>query len=201
MWIAVLGAGAVGGTVARRWADAGHEVAVGVRDRTSPSAERVAESLGSSRVMSLADATRSADVVLVAIPGGAAAGVVGAIVSELDGKLVIDASNNVGAPVRNSIAAISAAAPASRPFRAFNSLPAPTLADPNFGGRAADLYYCGPEGPDKSTVDSLIRDAGLNPIHVGGLEWAPVVDALGGLAFALGRTRPGLRLAFNLVTA
>lgn len=201
MQIAVLGAGAIGGNLARRWAAAGHEVAVGVRDRTSPRAELVADSLGSTRVMSFADATASAPVVLVAIPGESVAGVVEAIGQPLDRKLVIDASNNIRAPVRNSIAAISAAAPSSRSFRAFNSLSALTLANPNFGDRAADLYYCGPEGPDISTVESLIRDAGLNPILVGGLEWAPVVDALGGLSFALGRTRPGLRLAFNLVTA
>lgn len=75
-----------------------------------------------------------------------------------------------------------------------------TLKNPNVGGRTADLFYCGPDDADREAVERLIRDAGLNPVRGGDLEWAPVVDALGGLSFALGRSRPGQRLALALVT-
>jgi predicted dinucleotide-binding enzyme len=150
-------------------------------------------------VVPIAEAIEDAEVVVVAIPGSAVQEAVTPIANGLAGKIVIDASNNVQAAVRNSLAAINSAAPSSRRFRAFNSLPVATLRNPMVGGRRADLFYCGPDNGDGTAVELLIRDAGLSPIRVGGLEWAPVVDALGGLFFALGRTRPEQRLALALV--
>lgn len=201
MRIAVLGAGAVGGALASRWSANGHETVVGVRDLSSPRAKAVAELVGTERVVSVDEAAGSAEVVLMAIPGEAVASLVERIAADLDGRIVIDASNNVQAPIRNSLAVISRLAPDVRLFRAFNSLPAATLANPDIDGRPADLFFCGADAGDRSAVELLIRDAGLHPIYVGDLEWAPVVDALGGLSFALGRSLPGRRLAFNLVTA
>jgi predicted dinucleotide-binding enzyme len=186
----------MGSALAHGWIAEGHDVTLGVRD------QRVERNLPAGvrrdQVALIADAIEGAEVVVVAIPGSAVEEVVTVVRNGLEGKIVIDASNNLQAPVRNSLAAIELAAPSSRRFRAFNSLPAATVRNPFVGGRRADLFYAGPSDADGSVVELLIRDAGLNPIRVGGLEWAPVIDALGGLFFALGRTRPDQRLALAL---
>lgn len=149
----------------------------------------------------IGDSLSEADVAVFAIPGTAMSEVISRVARHLGAKLVIDATNNISAPIRNSIGLISAFAPSARVYRAFNSLPAQTLAEPTIGGKPSDMFYCGSEGADRELVESLIKAAGLTPIYVGGVEWAPVVDALGGLTFALGRTRPGTRVALNLITA
>jgi predicted dinucleotide-binding enzyme len=201
MRIGIIGAGAVATALAGKWSAAGHQVRLGVRDTDSSKAEAARTAFGEAAITDLKLATRRADVVVVAIPGAAVPEVVRDLSDELDGKVIIDASNNVQAPVRNSVQAIVAAAPEASVFRAFNSLPAATMADPLLGDVRADLFFAGPDDGHRAVVETLIRDAGMNPIYVGSADWAPVVDALGGLSFALGRSRPGKRLAFNLVTA
>jgi predicted dinucleotide-binding enzyme len=61
--------------------------------------------------MPVGDALAGAEVVVLAVPGGAVADVVAANGAALAGKVVIDAVNRIGEPEVNSRAAIAAAAP------------------------------------------------------------------------------------------
>jgi len=199
MRVTIVGAGAIGGTLARKLLATGHEVRVGVRSRTSTSALALGAELGGEHVVMLEDSIEGTDAVIFAVPGNAMEEVVGRFGSRLDGRLVIDATNNIASQVRNSAGLILEAAPKARVYRAFNSLPVATLREPRLDGGIADLFYAGPEGVDQEIVANLIRDVGVRPVYVGGPEWLPVVEALGGLFFARGRSRPGLRLALKLV--
>ena len=64
MKIAVIGTGKIGGTLGQRWQAAGHEVVYGSRagSGTGP---------GGAPVMAVGDALNAAEVVLLAVPGGA----------------------------------------------------------------------------------------------------------------------------------
>ena len=68
MKVAILGAGNIGGTLARRLARSGHEVTIGVRDPASP---RAREAAGSVRVATTAQAVDKTDAVIFAVPGAA----------------------------------------------------------------------------------------------------------------------------------
>jgi 8-hydroxy-5-deazaflavin:NADPH oxidoreductase len=198
MKIAVIGAGNIGGTLSRKWAAAGHEVMVATRQAGSPRGQALQAELGSRcQLGSAATAADFGDIVVFAVPGGAMAETVKEVGSKLNGKPVIDATNNVGKPVMNSIDALSQAAPSARVFRAFNSLPWEVFANPNFGRTTADLFYCGPAS-DREAIEGLIKDVGLHPVYVGEARSAPVVDSLAGLYFALSQ-RLGRRLAFKLL--
>jgi lactate dehydrogenase-like 2-hydroxyacid dehydrogenase len=71
MKIAVIGAGNVGGTLGKRWAKAGHEVAFGARDPAEAKvAALVRESGPSARAASVPDAARQAAVVALTRPVG-----------------------------------------------------------------------------------------------------------------------------------
>ncbi|MDQ6771719.1 MAG: NAD(P)-binding domain-containing protein [Candidatus Dormibacteraeota bacterium] len=187
MRIAVIGAGNIGGTLGGKWAAAGHEVVYGLRDPAQNPAGRP-----------FAEALEGADAVLLALPGTAVVDFVRAQAGGLDGKVVVDATNNIRAPEFNSLPVLAATIPAAHIYRAFNSLGWDVLAEPEVGGVQADMFYAGPEGRGQQVVESLIADAGLRPVRVGGIDKANVVDGVLALWFTLSGTR-GRRIAFSLV--
>ncbi len=118
----------------------------------------------------------------------------------LDGKTIIDATNNVSQPAMHSLATFAKHTPNARAFRAFNTLGWENFEDPQFSGVRADLFFCGPDGDARSTVERLISDVGLRPIYVGGVEQVDVVDGLSRLWFALAfGQNMGRHLAFKLL--
>lgn len=196
--IAVLGAGNIGTTLGRTWAAAGHQVTLASRNPDAPALRDLAAGIGTSTATH-ADAVRDAEVVLVALPGDAVATVAAPLGAALDGKVVIDATNNLAAADLNSIATITQHAPGAVAARAFNSLGWENFADPYFGGTQADLFWCGPDGDTGALVERLIADIGLRPMRVGGLDQLSVVDMLARLWFALVPGH-GRHLAFKVLT-
>jgi predicted dinucleotide-binding enzyme len=93
MRIAIAGAGRIGATLGRIWAGRGHEV-VFTLSRDQAKLSQVAAEIG-GETAEPPDAVRSADVVLVAVPGRALAEALQAL-GPLDGKVVIDATNGGG---------------------------------------------------------------------------------------------------------
>ena len=200
MRIAVLGTGHIGGTLGKKWLAAGHEVVFGVRDPAGPKAQAFLSSLtGARRAASLANAAEAGEVVVFAIPGGAMDEAARAYGPAVNGKIVIDTTNNVGQPVMNHVAAIVSHAPASQVYRAFNTIGWDNFANPVIGGVQADLFYCGPGG-GRATVEQLIGEVGLRPVWVGGSEQADLVDGLLKLWFQLVAGQGmGRHLAFKLL--
>src|SRR5215831_9012761 len=145
MKIAVIGTGRIGGTLGGRWRAAGHDIVYGSRTGSG-------EGPGGAPVMAMGEALAGTDVVLLAVPGGAAADVVAANGAALAGKVVIDAVNRIGEPEVNSRAAIAAAAPQARYVRAFNTLGWENFADPVPG---TEPVFAGDTGAS-GTVDALL---------------------------------------------
>jgi predicted dinucleotide-binding enzyme len=198
--IAVLGPGNIGTTLARKWTAAGHQVTLASRTPDALALRDLANGID-ARTATHADAVRDAEVVLVALPGDAVAAVVAALGDALDGKVVIDATNDLGAEEVNSIATITRRAPGAVPVRAFNSLGWENFADPDFDGTNADLLWCGLEGNAGALVERLIADVGLRPVRVGGLDQLPTVDMLASLWFALALGQGhGRHLAFKVLS-
>jgi 8-hydroxy-5-deazaflavin:NADPH oxidoreductase len=198
--IAVLGAGNIGATLARKWSAAGHHVTLASRNPDAAALRDLAAAIGADTASHLA-AVDGADVVVVALPGDAVAAAADALGSALDGKLVIDATNNLAATEPNNIANLTRHAPRAIPARAFNSLGWENFADPDFDGTPADLLWCGPDGDHGTLVETLITDVGLRPVRVGGLDHLHLVDMLASLWFALALgQRRGRHLAFKILT-
>lgn len=201
MHIAIIGSGNIGGTLGRRWAEAGHSIAFGARDPQSPKALAALAAAGAAaRIASISDALASADVVLVALPGAAVADFAQEHGALLAGRVVIDASNQFGQPVINGLASLRAAVPNAQFVRAFNGLGWENFAEPVRGGRQVDLFYCA-DPAARETAETLIGGIGLRPISVGDLDQVALVDNLGALwvrlAFGAGM---GRKIAFALLT-
>ena len=182
--IAVIGAGIIGRTIARRWTEAGFPVTFGARSPEDADLTDYADSIGAARG-TINAAITSADVVLLAINGAAMEQAVPAMAAAIGHKIVIDATNNTGGGTMNSIALINEHAPAARVYRAFNSLGWENFADANYDGVNGDMLYAGPADPGQETVEQLIGATGLRPIRVGDAAKVGIVDDFVKLWFAL----------------
>lgn len=215
MRIAILGAGDVGATIGRKWADAGHSVAYGVRDTSSERAQRLRQDLGDQvRVGSASEALDGCSVTLLAVSGSAVADVVAANAAGLAGTIVIDATNQrvkgqaeaTGEwgekTTLNSHAVVAAHVPDAEYYRAFSSYSWEVLADPQFGAVAADMFFCGADGDSLPVVSGLITDVGLNPVYLGGLEQLETADNMLALwaALAMFQGKGRDRIAFKMLS-
>jgi predicted dinucleotide-binding enzyme len=203
MNIAILGAGNIGAAIGKKWIEAGHSVAFGVRDAGSPKTQAALIAAGGqARALSIDAVLEAAEVVLFSLPWAVVAEVAREHARGLDGKTLIDASNNFAGPVINNLEALRKAAPRAHLFRAFNSLGWEHFADPRMTGAQADHFYCGPDIPAREQVEMLIDQVGVRPIWVGDHEHVALVDHLGALWVHLAfRRGMGRRIALKLLQA
>ena len=186
MRIAVIGAGSIGRTLGGKRSDAAHDVVYGVRRPGDPD------------TASVEDAVADAEVVVLAVPGAAAKEVVASLGGVLAGRVVVDATNDVQGS--GKLHAVDELADGAHPVRAFNTLGWENFADPVIGGVTVDLLYAAEEGVAKDTAEALIRDVGLEPVWVGGVDAFDVVDSVTRLWFTLALQRGlGRRLAFKVL--
>jgi len=189
MKISIIGTGFIATTLGRSLAEAGHEVTYGSRRPDDEAAGTGA------RVSSIADALSEVDVVILAVPGSAVADIAVQHGDALAGRLVIDATNQMGADVANARGSLP---PTVRYARAFNTLGGENIADPVFDGERADMFFSGPVG-DRATIETVIEGVGLRPVYVGEDQEA-IIDALFQLWIALAMKQGrGRRLALRLL--
>lgn len=197
MKIAVLGFGNVGAQLGKLWAKKGHQVTTGLREGSK---DRKKASDAGVSVATPAEAAKAADVVVIALPWTALESVVKSLA--LDGKIVIDAVNPLGADL--SVQALPAGsagqttaqlAKGARVVKAFNTIGAAMMGDSTF-----DMMYCGDDAAAKKVVDSLIADTGMRPVDVGPLSNAGYLEQIAGLwvDLVVKQGKPGT-FGFNLV--
>ena len=182
MRIAVIGTGHIGGTLGSKWRAAGHDVVYGAR-------RGAGEGPGGAAVAAIGNAVQDAEVVVLAVPGGAVAGLVKEYATALAGKTVVDATNNMGGGAPDSRAAITGVVPDVRYVRAFNTLGWENFADPLPG---TALFFAA-EPSARQATEELIQAVGLEPAYVGGPDATGTVDALLPLWFELVKLNGGNR--------
>jgi predicted dinucleotide-binding enzyme len=191
----VAGTGNIGGTLGRAFARAGHDVVFGSREGSG------GDGAGDTtpRVAGFGEAFGAADVIVLAVPARSVPDLVREHAAALAGKLVVDATNNIGGPgPAHSSEAITGAVPTARYARAFSSLGFENLADPRFGDTVADLFFSSSE-QDRPVVEALAGAVGGRPVYLGEGQ-QDVVDGVLRLWFALaiGQKR-GRHLAFRVL--
>jgi predicted dinucleotide-binding enzyme len=194
--LAVLGTGRIGGTLGRAFAAAGHRVTFGARDPA-----RDADVVGNTgaEVSDIPGALADAEVVVLAVPGPAVAGVVRENAQALGGKLVVDCANNIGGGgPTNSHDVIVAAAPGVRYARAFNTLGVENLQNPRYGDVVGDMFFTSSEA-DRETVAALVDAVGLHPVWLGEGAQA-LLDDLLRLWFTLSRLSGSRHFALKVVS-
>jgi predicted dinucleotide-binding enzyme len=190
MDIAIIGSGFIGSTLGENLAAAGHRVTFGVRRP-----EDTPVTVSGAQTASIGEAIDHNDVIIVAIPGGAVESLTAEHGTQLAGRLVIDATNQMGAPIANARALLP---DTIRYARAFNTLGGENMADPVLSEGRADMFFSSPN-QDRSLVEEVIEGVGLRPIFVGE-DQEEIIDALFKLWIALAITQGrGRRLALHLM--
>src|SRR5262249_56744567 len=143
--------------------------------------EDLASAAGSkARTGSIPEAGAFAEVVVLAVPGGAAVATAQGL-DGLDGRILVDATNQYGA--NDSTPQLAGALPRASAVKAFNTLAAALLAeiDQRSGDDRLVLFTCGNHSEATAVVDRLIEDAGGVPHDLGDLEQAPLMSPGGPL--------------------
>jgi predicted dinucleotide-binding enzyme len=91
-------------------------------------------------------------------------------------------------------------APGTAIIKAFNTIGAVHFGHAQFGAQRADGFYCGDDRDAKAIVEELISDAGLEPVDVGPLVNARLLEPLAMLWIELAvNQRQGTDHAFKLL--
>jgi predicted dinucleotide-binding enzyme len=187
MKIGIVGTGATGRELGKRWAVRGHDVLLG-----SDAGDAEAASFG--------------DVVVFALEWAHATAAAGRFAQALAGKVVLDCADPgtleqvdaLDGPHRSLAEAIAAAAPDAAVVKllsldAIEQIPVP--ADPQFNVRDRPVVFaCGDDADALQVAKSLADDIGFETAYVGPLVTARYAESLGALAALLTAQSSGFEL-------
>jgi len=141
-----------------------------------------------------ADEVVTGDVVVLAVPYAAIAGIVATRGAQLAGKVVVDITNPVNfetfdslvVPADGSSASeLAKALPNSHVVKAFNTNFAATLASGKVGDLTTTVLIAGDDAAAKSTLSGIVTASGLNAIDAGSINRARELESLGFLQITL----------------
>lgn len=190
MKIGIIGSGDVAKTLGSGFLKHGHAVVMGTRDPAKLAEWAKANPKG--RVGSFADAAKFAELAVLAVKGTAAADAVRtAGAANLVGKPVIDTTNPIAdAPPTGGVLKFFTNLDESlferlcREFasvkfvKAFNSVGAPCMVNPQFKGGKPTMFICGHDAAAKKTVTTVLDQFGWETEDTGGPEAARAIEPL-----------------------
>jgi hypothetical protein len=180
MRIGIIGAGNIGGTLAKRLSQIGHEVEVA--NSRGPDTLRELEAETGARAVDAKDAVRAKDVVVVTVPERSVPELPSELFDGVDGTVVVDTGNYYPRHRDGRIAEIEEGTPESRwverrighpVVKAFNNIYAQHLLE---AGRPAGvpnriaLPVAGDDGTSKAVVMELIDELGFDAVDAGSLD-------------------------------
>lgn len=171
MKIAIIGTGNVGGALAEKWAAAGHEIFLGVRDTANFKGKELLSLQGVAALETKA-AVAAAEAILIATPAPMAVEVAGSL-GDTTGKVIIDAMNIVGGRgpegFRSTAPAILANTATRDVVKAFNTTGANNIKNSQYGVERLDAFVAGESHKGKTVARQLAHDAGFAECYdVGG---------------------------------
>lgn len=180
MRIGIIGAGMIGSTLAKLWAEAGHDVIVSSRHPEELAG--IVEGIGPrASVGTPIEAAAFGAVVMITVPLKAMPDLARDLKHELDGKIVLDTGNayerrdgtaaaEASADPSGSAGWAAAMFPGARWVKAFNTVNFKTLAsEAHRDGDRVGIPLASDDAGALDTAAELVRDAGFDPVIVGAL--------------------------------
>ena len=185
--IALIGTGDVSRAFGPRFAELGHQVVYGSRTPERTDVQEMVRSTGDGASAALpADAAAQADIVMLNVPWSVAEEVMLGL-GDLSGKIVIDPINPRvvdedgyrNYPTYTSNAErIQNLAPRAFVVKAFNTISADTMVDPDVTGHPVTIPIVGNDAAAKETVIGLAEALGYEAVNLGPVRYAHVVEGL-----------------------
>lgn len=180
MRIGIIGAGNIGGNIARRLALTGHDLTISfARDQARLAA------LAAETGATVADPSRAAaaDVVVLSVPWGVIDAALEAA-GPLSGRIVVDTTNQFGPGGAIDLGHTAARhnadrLPGARYTKCFNTLTAgfQAQAATRSGDARVVQWLCGDDDEAKAILGQLVDDAGYVPVDLGGIDQCMVMEA------------------------
>jgi predicted dinucleotide-binding enzyme len=210
--IGVIGSGMVGVALANGFAKHGHQVMIGTRDPKKHE-DLKSNTGGKAKVGDFAEATRFADIVVLAVKGTAAEDAVKTTgPAALKGKTVVDATNPISEapPVNGVIEYFTPAneslmerlqklAPEANFVKSFSSVGNALMVNPDFGGEKPTMFICGNNDTAKGEVRAILDQFGWEAEDMGKAEAARAIEPLAMLWCIPGFLRNEWTHAFRLL--
>ena len=190
MKVGVLGSGSVATTLASGFLKHGHQVMVG--SRTPEKLKEWTAANPEGRTGNFAEAAAFGEVVVLAVKGSAAWEALRRAGEEnLTGKVVIDSCNPIAdaAPTNGVLPfftnlneslmeQLQRQFPDARLVKAFNSVGAPFMVNPQFAGGKPTMFICGDDDGAKKTVTGILDQFGWETADMGSAEAARAIEPL-----------------------
>ena len=190
MNVGILGSGVVAKSLAKGFMKHGHMVMLGTRNPAKLEDWDWENRKG--LVGSFAEAARFGETLVLAVKGTAAAEALhGAGITDLAGKVVIDATNPIAeTPPANGVLhffttleeslmeRLQREFPAARLVKAFNSVGNAMMVNPQFAGGKPTMFICGNDEAAKKTVTGILDQFGWETADMGKAEAARAIEPL-----------------------
>jgi predicted dinucleotide-binding enzyme len=191
MKLAIIGKGNVGTAIAKGLGKKGHEIKFGHRDPKEP----------------VGEAANWGEIIILAIPHGAASEASNEIGSLADGKTVLDVSNALNEQGELAVGFTTSAAeeiqkklPKAHVVKAFNTVFAQNQSVGKIGKEQLALFVAGDNKKAKQTVMKLGQEIGFESIDVGPLKMARYLEPMGMLLIGMGYDLDmGTNIGYRLV--
>jgi 8-hydroxy-5-deazaflavin:NADPH oxidoreductase len=208
MRIGIIGAGAVGSTLARAWAYRGHQLALATRNPDDPRLATLALSIGpNATAAAVPKAVEHSEVVVLATPWIAVRDMPG-VAADWSGKILIDCTNPLRPDGRwledgyqiSGAERVAAWAEGASVFKTLNHTGVNNMADPVYPNGRAVMFVCGDDDDAKPVVLRLVGELGFDTVDAGALKVARLLEPLAMLWIHLATTqRLGPEIAFALL--
>lgn len=188
--IGVLGSGIVGQMLAGGFLKHGYDVMVGTRDASKLSGWKSKNPGG--KVGSFEETAKFGSIIVLAAKGTAAGSTLKlAGAANLDGKVVIDATNPIDeVPPQNGVLKfftslddslmerLQKSYPGSKFVKAFNSVGNAFMVNPDFNGIKPTMFICGNDDAAKKEVVEILTRFGWESEDMGKAEAARAIEPL-----------------------
>ncbi len=188
MKISFIGAGNVARSLGALFAKGGHEVTY---SSSAPEGDAIA----------VADAVHSGEVICLALPYAAIAGVVQQNLPALQGKIIVDITNAINIADWSPVLLgqeTSGAEEVAKVVKAFNTIFADVMHTDKqvIEGQKLTAFIATDNEQAAATVSTLAKDAGFAPLHTGPLKNARYLEAMAHLNIAIALGGGGTNAGF-----
>ena len=167
MKIAVIGAGSVGGALAKSWAKAGHIVKIGARVLNSEDVKKLIDLHKNITAKSVTDAAKEAEVILVSVPVQAIKEVA-ELIGIAEDKIIIDATNSVFVKPEgydNCFEVLKEITKCDHIVKCFNSTGFENMSNPCYGDIGLDMFMAGNSQKAKDIASGLAKEIGFDECY------------------------------------
>jgi predicted dinucleotide-binding enzyme len=181
MRIAIIGAGHVGGALAKGLVKAGHQIMLGVRNINDEKVKNLINYNSNISAHGIEDAVKNAEVIVVAVTTTAVPSVAEAF-GDVKDKVIIDATNALFVkpePYQNGVEALLALTNSKHIVKCFNSTGFENLGNPIYHGTGIDMFVAGDSSKGKEIACKLAKDLAFGDCYdFGGIDKVSLLEQL-----------------------